>query len=111
MADRHPDDECEANSGASVVERNRRHRPSHSESHAQSEMKVRVFERGTTMLETLVVAVIFMTVSSVVFSMFVATARNFSYSTKTVTLQTDLAGGLNVFLDDVSLAGVAGYTT
>ena len=63
------------------------------------------------MLETLVVVAIFAVVSAALFSVFAATARNFSFSTKTVSLQVDLAASMNIFLDDVSLAGFAGYTS
>jgi len=52
----------------------------------------------------------FAIISSGLFALFAGTSRNFSYTTKTAGLQTDLAGALNVFLDDVSLTGFAGYT-
>jgi type II secretory pathway component PulJ len=73
-------------------------------------MNVRVLQRGTTLLETLVVTAIFAMLSGALFGLFASTARNFSYNTKTVGLQMDLAGALNVLLDDVSLAGFTGYT-
>jgi len=67
-------------------------------------------QRGFSMVENLVMTVLFALISTAVFSVFAAGTRNFSYGTRTVSLQTDLAGALNIFLDDVALTGFSGYT-
>jgi type II secretory pathway component PulJ len=67
-------------------------------------------QRGFSMVENLVMTVLFAMISTALFSVFAAGTRNFSYGTKTVSLQTDLVGALNIFLDDVALTGFSGYT-
>jgi prepilin-type N-terminal cleavage/methylation domain-containing protein len=60
---------------------------------------------GVSLIELLVVVVILSIVSATLFTIFAAGTQNFSYGTKTASLQTDLAGALNVVLDDLSVAG------
>jgi type II secretory pathway component PulJ len=73
-------------------------------------MKHLARERGTTLLESLVGMAMFAIISSGLFALFAGTCRNFSYTTKSSGLQTDISAALNVFLDDVSLTGFSGYT-
>jgi len=60
---------------------------------------------GVSLVELLVVVIILSIVSATLFTIFAAGTQNFSYGTKTANLQTDLAGALNVVLDDLSVAG------
>src|SRR5882724_4988348 len=110
MADRHADNQHKEDPGAGELGRNRTDERTRAEDDAQDQMRRIILQTGTTLLETLVAMAFFAIVSSALFMLFAGTSRQFSYTTKTVGLQTDLAGALNIFLDDVSLTGFSGYT-
>lgn len=68
-------------------------------------MNDRTPRRGTTLIEVLVVTAIFAIVSGTAFALFAGGTRVFSRETVATGLQSDLAGAVNVLLDDASIAG------
>jgi len=62
-------------------------------------------ERGSSLIESLVVVVILSTILAMTTSVFSFTTRVFSRETVGVGLQGDVAAAANVVLDDLSIAG------